>query len=688
MNFTEFQSIYSPWYIIICVLAGIGYAWLLYQKEAPWSVTTNRILSVLRAVLVAVLCILLIRPFIRYISNTYEDAKIVVLIDNSASLLTADTTQNPSKYAARLFALKEKLKDKLSFEYRTLSAKGLNTPDSLKFDAQATNLDKAIREIKNDYEGKNLGGLILFTDGIVNQGASPDSYEYGFAVYGVATGDTVVKNDIILKNLQYNAIVYRNNKFLIRAELQANGFVNTDVNVTLKDGNNVLQQKNVRITKPGQYMSLDFMLDAGQTGVKQYTVQISETAGEYTTSNNSKEAYIEVVDSKEKILIVAAAPHPDIKALKNAFESNINYEVQTHIIGVDELKKARYDLVVLVQIPNFSGIGNDIWKEMLSGKQAILYVLGGQSNTAQLAPAAAGFGLQQRGRQYDAAEGILNPSFNRFTLGDGWTDIIASNPPMVVPFGAISMGSGWETLVYQKIGSVTTERPLIALKNDGNQSTGVIFGEGLWRWRLNEYATVENTEVFDKMLVKIAQFLSAKNDKRRFKAYPREKEYLSTDNIVFETELYNDLYEPLYGQNIELKLSREGGKTSTYTFTNAQGYTSFDIGNLPSGIYNYTAKAGTENYTGKFTVRSIQLENINTTANHQVLRNMSAQTGAITVKANDIDKLEQELSKRIFNKKVFSDEELTEFIHIKWVLIMLLLLVSVEWFIRKYFGGY
>jgi hypothetical protein len=51
-------------------------------------------------------------------------------------------------------------------------------------------------------------------------------------------------------------------------------------------------------------------------------VQLVGQPEEFTAQNNSRDAYIEVIDGKEKILLLAAAPHPDIKAIKSALEKN------------------------------------------------------------------------------------------------------------------------------------------------------------------------------------------------------------------------------------------------------------------------------------------------------------------------------------------------------------------------------
>ena len=54
---------------------------------------------------------------------------------------------------------------------------------------------------------------------------------------------------------------------------------------------------------------------------------VQKIAGEFTYQNNTRTVYIEVIDSRSKILLYSHAPHPDIAALQQALAGNENYEV-------------------------------------------------------------------------------------------------------------------------------------------------------------------------------------------------------------------------------------------------------------------------------------------------------------------------------------------------------------------------
>ena len=58
---------------------------------------------------------------------------------------------------------------------------------------------------------------------------------------------------------------------------------------------------------------------------RKYQIIASEIDSEENVQNNSYTAYIDVIDSRYKILILQGASHPDISAYKSAIEKNKNY---------------------------------------------------------------------------------------------------------------------------------------------------------------------------------------------------------------------------------------------------------------------------------------------------------------------------------------------------------------------------
>jgi hypothetical protein len=425
--------------------------------------------------------------------------------------------------------------------------------------------------------------------------------------------------------------------------------------------------------------------------MQHYVIEIKPIKGEYTTQNNIKHAYIEVIDGKEKVLIIATAPHPDIKALKSTLDKIDNVELSIYMPEINTYKEDKYDLIILHQIPNIQGIGNDILQKVLQKNTPILYILGIQSDINKFNTINNISKLNSRDRNIDKVMPYFNTGFDKFLLDESIKNQYPKFPPLSIPFGDIQLSSNTETILFQKIGNINSTKPLLVYSLQGDKKTAVLFGEGIWQWRAETYEQSQNHEAFDVVFAKLTQLLSQKDDKRKFRTYPVNSEILSSESMTFDTEIYNDIYEPIYGQKINLSIKSENGKTQEFSFIHQKDAPRFEVQNLKQGIYKYSASTilngKKEISQGEFTVTELQLEVFNTTADHNLLRELSKKTGGQFVKFNQIETLAQKISKVIAKQKIHSSEELLEIINLKWIFFFILLLITSEWVIRKAIGS-
>jgi hypothetical protein len=294
--------------------------------------------------------------------------------------------------------------------------------------------------------------------------------------------------------------------------------------------------------------------------------------------------------------------------------------------------------------------------------------------------------------QIDKVSGRFNPNFKLLNLDADKLAILEKMPPLTVPFGEYRLMPGSEVVLYQNVGNLKTNKPLLVLNTGGARKTAVLAGEGIWQWRMEEYALTEKQEAVDELLQKIIQLISVKEDKRKFRVYPLANEYNVGDKVAFETEVYNDIYEKTYGQSIRLDITNERGKAQSHTYTNEEGSSRFELSGLTEGVYQFKATTSlnnkVESITGQFIVRDLALEALNLTADFGMLRGLSAQTGGQFVKTSQIENIKDYLLKNKAPDRLDSTEDLSELIQNKWLFFVLLLLAGLEWSIRKYQGSY
>ncbi|WP_439583860.1 VWA domain-containing protein [Dyadobacter bucti] len=685
-----FQTPY--WFIIFCLVAGAAYAYFLYQPVASWGKKLNYLLAFFRGLVVSLICFLLLSPLVRKTETSVDKAKVVFAIDNSESV--KNYGQPLLKQIADASASLESAGFEVSVQ--TLDKNGkASVPDSIRFDQNKTDLSGLLQTVKSNFEGRNLTDVILLSDGIVNQGISPSYNRFPFKVNTIAVGDTVPDLDIRIKDVINNRIAYLGNEFPIRAEIVANGLAGKSTTITLKQNGRVISSQNVVIDGQSYFKSFDFKASSNQKGVQHYTLELGSVSGETSIRNNKKDVYIDIIDGRQKILLMALAPHPDIKSIRSLIEANDNYELDINILSISSVPPVfskPYDLVILHQIPNVLGMGNSLVRKFIDLKTPVFYILGNQSAVPLASSLNRSLAIAASNNQTDKVTARFNPAFQQLNFDPETLKILERLPPLSVPFGEYNISSGTETILFQKVGTLNTNKPLLVLNTGGDQKTAVLAGEGIWQWRQEEFALTGKQEVVDNLFQKLIQVLSVREDKRKFRVYPVRNEFEAGEQVVFQTEIYNDIYEPIFGQEVKLDVTDEKGKTRQFSYTHSKENPRFSISGLTDGVYRYAAstslRSGQERVTGQFVIRNLDLELSNTTADFGMLRELAGRSGGSFIPPASLADFVDNLKSNRPSDRLDSSEEMVELIHLKWLFFLLIVLMGSEWGLRKYHGGY
>lgn len=683
----------SSAFIVLCVLAGLGYAALLYRSKNPWNSTLNWSLFSLRAMVVFVLAFFLLGPIVKQVSNVYEKPVFVLLQDNSLSVKETTDSVTRSSIARQLVSFQAALDE---MGYDAVITNFIDDGIDHQYALQSTNIHEALRTLVNRYEGRRFDGVVLVSDGIYNTGISPLYGHYTFPVYTLGVGDTTQRADLMIKNLVYNKIAYQGNRFPLRAEVSVKGFPNQDVSVTLSHKGNRIDRQTKSVSGDG-LLTFEFQPLAAEEGIQRWDIQVEVKPDEQNLKNNRASVFIEVVEGKKKILVVSSAPHPDIKALRSVIDQNSNFEFLLHVPGIESeeprnLQPENIDLVVFHQVPDTRGRTQELFQQFARSKTSIFLMIGPASDLNLIAQQQLPLAFEQLPRQFDEVTPVINPAFGGFLISPEADAVVAGFPPVQVHFGKLQIQPGATPLLFQKVGSLTTEKPLLYVQTDDVRKVAILLGDGLWRWRLHEFSKTEKTEAFDEVFGKLIQFLSTTDDKSKFRSYPVRQQFADTEPVLFESQVYNDIFEPVFGNTIEIELTNEQGTKSTYSYITSAGNNRYSIGGLNEGVYRYRSSTllngQREEVRGQFLVEAQQLELQNLTADFNLLRKLAMQTGGKFYPAAQTELLLQDLTRNEAQSIIRSEERYDSLINLKWIFFLLLLLVSAEWFLRKYFGSY
>lgn len=655
-----------PWYfVLLCLLAGAAYAaGLYYMGHRRFGKGVNALLAGLRFVAVTIIALLLLAPVAKRTVHERQKPRVVLEEDCSLSVqMSADSA----------FTLMDLWDD--------LEAAGcqlmLNADAS---HAEQTDLGELLDRISPD-----VMAVVLSSDGINNRGQNPTTVaeRLGIPVYTVALGDTTPRRDAALRNIRHNRIAYLGNSFPVEITIGVHRLKGRTARLTIADGRgkNVAQQQ-VAYDDNDFSSTMTFSIPAEAKGLQKYVVSLSLVEGEVEPTNNVQTLYVDVIDGRRKVVIVGNAPHPDLAALKQAVESNPNYEAEVMLADNGKLKVENdVSLAILHNLPSAT---HQIPKELENLPQ--VFVIGCQTDLPRFNALHTGLEIVSKVKKSSEVTAVYNDRFSHFNFDATDGEAIEQLPPLDAPFGEGKASVSLQSLLTARLGSIDTRQPLVAAMAQGRQHKVFVWGEGLWKWRLADYLNNSSHEHFDRLVSQIVNFTAVTDQRERF-IVETERHYSDNDNIVVGAQLYNDAYEPFNTPDATFSLMGDSVKGDFNFSRDGDGY-SLALGRLPEGLYRYTAKTQYDGETltteGSFAVEALHLEQANLTADHALLRSISAITGGKMYYPDQLDELRDELTS--LKPVIYTHTRFSELLNLPWVLILIVLLLGAEWVLRKYHG--
>ncbi|MBV6485685.1 MAG: hypothetical protein KFKLKKLM_02274 [Flavobacteriales bacterium] len=681
------------WLVTVCLLLGFLYAYFLYKKDARFDEVKPLIKKTMfgaRFVLIALLSFLLLSPFIQTLFNKTEKPIIIFAQDNSASILmNKDSAFYTTTYQTKIDDFINKLAE--NFQVRKFTfGEELKDENTIDFSEKITNLSAVFEQIESKFYNQNVGAVILASDGIYNQGVNP-AYQTNssmYSVYSLALGDTAVKRDVVLKEVNHNKITFLKNQFPFEVFGLAKKAKGQKTRLKITHNNTILYSKDYLIENDNYSISETILLDAKQVGTQQYRIELQSIDGETTLSNNVKDVFVEVLDGRQRVLILAHAPHPDIKALKQSIESNENYQVTNQLINEFDGNTKPYSLVILHQVAE----NNVALKSIAESSLSVWYIVGAQSNESVFNQINLGIKVNKSRGVFNDILPKVDTQFPLFTLSEQTQNTIKNFPPLLGFFGEYELKNNGYQLLNQKIGSVETNNPLFVFFQQNDKKIAVLFGEGIWKWRMQEFLMNKNNDATNELINKAVQFLSVKDDKSKFRII-YDNSYHENEELIIKAELYNDSYELINEPEVKLTVENSDNKKFNFLFNKTTKAYFLNAGLLPPGAYHFVAETvyGEKKYTqkGKFQVLPLVLEANNTTADFQVLSNIAQKHGGKMFLPSQLDELAAEIEQnKNISSIIYEEQSIKDLINLKWIFFILLILLTLEWFLRKQQGAY
>lgn len=692
----RFVSDISIWWLVPWLAISIAITLYLYKNES-WVAELKKswqlLLKGLRASALFLIGLLLIGLLFEAVNYRIEKPVFITLIDNSSSMKNyKDSLTVRSKIESFEQKIKEKYGSRFDFVHYTVASKVTENGD-LNFKESTSNLSQGFEEIQTNFYNRNIGGIAFFSDGNFNRGASPiySAEKINLTpVFTIGVGDTTPKKDQYIKNVASNEIAFLKNKFPVEIDVEAIKIGKSTATVTISNNGQQVASQSVQFTDGKyDYKHLSFLIDATKIGYQQYTVSISKGDNEYNYSNNIRNFYIEILDARSKVLLLAGSPHPDVAALKGVIEKDENLEV-TSVLTKDWDKNLKNVDLIIWHEP---GIQYDatVQRKIEEAKIPVFYCLGPNTASSTIQKLNIGI-ITVAGNQTDEVQAKLNSGFQLFEVSTDLQAALNFFPPLKTKFGDVKLASGNEIMLYQRIGTIQKNEPLLFFGSKNGNKYGVLYGEGIWKWKMNEYVRFGDQKNFKELIQKITQYLVIKQNTSSLRV-TTPKRFTKDEDILLKAEFYNESLELITVPTIQLVLKNEKNKVSKHEFGVTGNFYKLSLGKLKPGKYQWSAncKHNGKSYSksGIFVVEDIQLESIDTRANHTVLNQLSENSNGKFYSLANSDQLINDIEKRgDIVEMSYREASFNDLIDYKWLFILLVLVLGLEWFLRRWFGAY
>lgn len=640
------------------------------------------LLSFLRFLGVFGILLLLINP--KFVKNEYSVVKpdLVLLVDNSSSIKNADAEASATG-VLKEFNGNTNLKDRFTISQYNFGEGLSEFNDSLIFSDKNTNIGAALKSVKDIYRGTNTA-IVLLTDG--NQTLGEDYEFFGntskFPVFPVVLGDTTRYEDLKITQINRNKYAFLKNKYPLEIHVSYEGKKTAQAVLTVSENGKNVYRKKLSFTTSDNSRIIETTIAATAVGIKKLTATISVLQNEKNKSNNSKTVAVEVIDEKTNIAIVSAIEHPDIGALKKAIESNEQRSVRVLKPTSDNKTWEDIDLFILYQP---SSPFQNIFKYCSNTAKNSLVITGTKTDWNFLNTVQSEYVFEEGYPEQEVIP-ILNASFSKFDVSDfDVTDF----PPLQSNVSQLIAINTDEVILNTSIRGVQIETPLLSVSENENSKTGFLFGEDIWKWRMQTYRNQKDFKKFDDFIGKLMLYLGSTKQKNRF-ILDYEQIYIGRNEAIIKASVFDEAFVFDVNATIDLKIK---GKDSSVNkevsmLLNQFNYEA-DVSDFPAGDYNFTATVKNTNTikSGTFSIVDYDVEQQFLFSNQLKLNRLARSTNGELYYPNEIKKLNKVLlQENRFTPVQQSKENVVSLLEFKILLVLILLVFAIEWFLRKFNG--
>jgi uncharacterized membrane protein len=389
-------------YLMVAVVALllVGLLWVGPNREKASGIR-RAVLVVLRAAVIALIVLAMLRPTLIYTQTKKQAATLIVMADRSRSMTVHDAVGDKTRWEALRTALADAapaLKAlSQDFELKAytfdvgpheaqIDGGEIELPE--KPDGNQTAIGASLKKILDNEAGKRLLGVVLLSDGAQRAYAPNDlppqivaarlkhlGYPLFTLPFGQSQGLGEAK-DVAVKDLIVSPTVFVKNELAVSGQIRIDGYVNVDIPVRVlfetSPGNmEVVGETKIKATADGQLLPVNFNYAPQTPGDYKLTLEVAKQPGELVTTNNELSTFIRVLKGGLNVLYIEGALRVEQKFIRRALASSPEINVDCVRLDpllpqsrpadfADRFKPGKYDAYILGDVDATAFQGDEL----------------------------------------------------------------------------------------------------------------------------------------------------------------------------------------------------------------------------------------------------------------------------------------------------------------------------------------
>ncbi|MEO8514367.1 MAG: hypothetical protein ABI543_12455 [Ignavibacteria bacterium] len=689
-----FSSSYSPLFLALFLIIAVAVSYFFYKNTA---IEKNKkiLLIIIKSLAIFFLLALFIEPVFSYLTGNNSSKRDIVLIDNSRSNLYGNKSGEITAVIKEA-GIQNNEDNIFTFSNNTLQAK--NT-DSIIYNGFSTDLVTSLRTIKENIPDGSYNSIAIITDGIFNEGGNPiyEAGKFSTPFIVIAIGDTAVQKDVIVKNTAHNEKAFTGTATKIKAYITVNKVSSNNVNIKLIREGVEIKSQIINIQPGINNYEAEFEVTESEPGKVKYRVSAENTPDELTYKNNNSDFYITFIDNKVNILVISGGPGYDNEftgsVLKRIGNYNITYRTQKsagefYEGGIDYKMFGELSTVFLLNYPTnvtSSAIISDITNSVKQFNVPVIFFAGKNTDYQKL----------------NSFEDFIPFNISRPNSGESLfrlqpVNIDGNNLGKVTGLGSTNEIFRNVSGIMPKPGSVTiatdkaSGEPVMINRISGNYRSTAFLGYGLWRWKLNPGTNAEKT--LEAMLLEVINMTLQKEKRTKIRVYPQTDIFDYTQPVKIYAEVFDENYLPTRNAKVTGRvLRKDGSNAGELKFTAEENKFSAILTPLAAADYYIECDAELNGSyyardNSRFTSDTVNTEYLETKTNTDVLRELASKSGGDFLVKDSIGNYSKFLDKY---KNLPGNETINQkYLRFdlwgnKYYLMLVILLFSIEWVLRK-----